>query len=195
MGRKSKGRKLKKNIRIYCEGKTEKLYFDMLSRKYNTSVSIKTFHVAKSGHKLIEHAIRDCALFDKSSIEKKAIIFDKDELDNEVIDSVVRMAINNDFLVGFSNINFEVWLLMHFQDVQHGYEKSVLNQKLEQYTGVQNYHATKGSLEVVNQFEDYVNDAMLRGLRSGSLERNNYTQNPYTNLTGIIETIYHQRIY
>lgn len=34
MGRKSQNRPLRKEIRIYCEGMTEKIYFDLLKQKY-----------------------------------------------------------------------------------------------------------------------------------------------------------------
>lgn len=43
MARKSKGKKIKKVTMIFCEGETEKYYFDMLKRKYSSGNVIPVF--------------------------------------------------------------------------------------------------------------------------------------------------------
>lgn len=54
MTRKSKNLKIRKSIAIFCEGKSEQQYFNMLKQKYRQSmIKIKVIDSKLSGKKLL----------------------------------------------------------------------------------------------------------------------------------------------
>lgn len=81
--RKSRKLNLRPTVRIYCEGKTEENYFNMLKQKYhqsNVSVnsrrSIKVKSMARSGKALLHDVLED----PKLNIQDKIyLVFNRDE--------------------------------------------------------------------------------------------------------------------
>lgn len=200
MARKSRGLKLKKKIYIYCEGKTEKIYFDILNKKYNETsrIQVKAKEVGETSHRLIDYAISD--INNKSSKEKNKIgqviiIFDKDEISDQEVEKLFQKADRHDIKIAFSNINFETWLLMHFEDVDFAYSKQDLNKKMKKYFNVDNYQEHKGNIKTLAKIEGFINRAMKNGLNFENYPSPQIHNNPYTNLRYIIHSIYNQKLY
>ena len=79
--RKSKKLALRPTIRIYCEGKTEENYFNMLKQKYNQSnvsvnsrYSIKVKSTARSGMALLHDVLEDPKSKSKTQIHRDGYV-------------------------------------------------------------------------------------------------------------------------
>ena len=56
------------------------------------------------------------------------VVFDKDDFPD--FDDAIKAAIREDFSVAWSNQSFELWSLLHFQNVTTSMDNSVLTEKL-----------------------------------------------------------------
>lgn len=103
-------------IYLFVEGeKTEPVYFDILKRHLNmTNIKIHSSK-GKSGRALLDSAISQIKLGKFDHDGQKYLIFDKDALTKEQLLDVFHRAARENFNIGFSNLNFEVWLLAHFE--------------------------------------------------------------------------------
>ncbi len=91
----------------------------------------------------------------------------------------------------FSCIDFEIWVLLHFEPVTKRYSAEQLNNKLSgaDYFGT-NYPRFKG-----NDYDDYLIDRIKQALLNAKrLEKNYcepwYLNNPYTNVNAAIPAIF-----
>lgn len=195
MARKSKGKKLNKQILIYCEGTTEKNYFDILSRRFNQSnnVTVKAKDSGLSHQSLLEYAKGDFNSKKKSERELIAlvvIIFDRDDVQLSDIKKAITGAKKEGILVGFSNISFEIWLLSHFEKVNFVYTRKQLNEKLAELLDVEDYSNQKANKEMLLQLEDYVQTAIAHTEDFPPLSEEVCNRCPYTNLGEIVLRIY-----
>lgn len=135
MGRKSRGIEPRQTIGIYCEGESECQYFNMLRQKYNAKnvrsqkLDIKSLN--KSGKNLIIAANQH----KKANKQSKAyVVFDRDiDNINKSIDGIrecQRLAERYNITILFSSINFEIWILMHYEPVMRSYTRRKLYRKL-----------------------------------------------------------------
>lgn len=157
-GRTPSGKTLKKKVFIYCEGESEKCYFDMLSAKYSSftietkrieRIGIKTKVVGNKGPlEIVNEAIRTLKRDSKKNdIHKAYVVFDNDQYSKEDIKKAIVVAENNSLVVLYSNINFDLWVLMHFEKVTCYLTKSDINKKLAIHYGVKSYsNEVKGEL-------------------------------------------------
>ena len=104
-------------IYLFVEGeKSETVYFEILRKQLEIS-SLKILHKGgKSGNALLNAAKNEMNL--NSSLDPKAIkylVFDKDAMTKEQLDDILIKATEEGFEIAFSNLNFEVWLLSHFE--------------------------------------------------------------------------------
>ncbi|WP_087051837.1 RloB family protein, partial [Levilactobacillus brevis] len=152
MSRKSKNLIQKKIIAIYCEGESEKAYFEMLSTKYNSKANVHTEKIkieACSGAKgtvLVDEAISKINnIPKKEKVDQAYIVFDRDDLSNDELQNCSSKAKENNIKVIFSSISFEVWILLHFERWTRAFTAQQLNTKLsgENYFN-QNYEDFKG---------------------------------------------------
>ena len=103
-------------IYIFVEGKkTEPEYFVLFKQKF----SIQDFRIfkedGKSGNALLEKAKSRIKLDNLDPSATKYIVFDKDALTDKLLSDVFKNAKREGYKIGFSNLNFEVWLLAHFE--------------------------------------------------------------------------------
>ncbi|RSJ60344.1 hypothetical protein D8807_10160 [Streptococcus gordonii] len=200
-GRQSRGKSLKKNIYIFTEGETEKNYFSILNKKYNSTVNVRVSiqPAHKQGKNLLSHAlgrIKALSKVQKRNLEAVYIIFDKDSLDNIEIENVLSEAKENDVKVGFSNSCFEVWLLAHFEKPNSSHTKSRLYEKLEKYLKCNQYSKNhKNDEDLLKQLEDYVSTAINNTSLMQDLSQKVIAFEPYTNIGTVIKNIYHREIY
>lgn len=128
MARKSRQIPYKKIIAIYCEGDSEKAYFEMLRRKYNSSnvhvhsPKLAITSVGLSGMSLLKKANQKMQrLKSNEHAEMIYVVFDRDSLKQDEIASCQKFALQHNMSIIFSNVNLEIWILMHFQPVNSGW--------------------------------------------------------------------------
>lgn len=199
-GRERRGITPNKSVGIYCEGYTEKRYFDMVKRKHSKSnVKVRTEAMSKSHISLVEKVIS------KEKKEKNdivVVVFDYDGNDVNNIQQAIALANNHNYYIFYTNYCFELWLLLHFEDLK---TKSnllplVLNQKLEQYCEVELWNNYKNEKfpDIQNYFEYDIENAIQNAFKlpNGNvniqLVNQPYViqQNPYTNIQHDIKKVF-----
>lgn len=199
MPRKSKNLPYRKIIAIYCEGASEAQYFEMLKTKYHRS-NVHIHHSSKvtitsvglSGMPLLEKVKRKVSHLPKNQQAEKAyVVFDRDQLSPESIKKCQVFAANNDISIIFSNVNLEIWILMHFINVTKPYTAQELYTILSgpQYFNT-NYQHFKGK-SYDNILADRIKTAMTH---ADSLQKKYngcwYLNNPCTNMNTAIPEIF-----
>lgn len=199
--RQPKGKKLRKSIYVFTEGYTERNYFSILNKKYNRTATVKvSIHpTSKQGRCLLNHALGKISTLsntEKRNLGGVYIIFDKDSLENDEIEGVLKDAKANNIDIGFSNSCFEVWLLAHFEKPNESHTKDRLYKKLEEYLDCEQYERNhKNDKELLTQLEDLVSIAMEKTSSMGNLCQKTIVYEPYTNIGNVIRRIYDQDIY
>ena len=131
-------KQLKRKIFIFTEGKTEKVYFDSLRQPLSlANAKIKALEMNSTGIDLLHKALSQMKHnpgFERDDQTDVFLIFDKDDLTEENFKKLSKKAKDEKIEIGFSNINFEVWLLAHFEPlttkIQAG---NMLKQKLTKH--------------------------------------------------------------
>ena len=199
--RQPKGKKLRKSIYVFTEGYTERNYFSILNKKYNRTATVKvSIHpTSKQGRCLLNHALGKISTLsntEKRNLGGVYIIFDKDSLENDEIEGVLKEAKASNIDIGFSNSCFEVWLLAHFEKPNESHTKDRLYKKLEEYLDCEQYERNhKNDKELLTQLEDLVSIAMEKTSSMGNLCQKTIVYEPYTNIGSVIRRIYDQDIY
>lgn len=146
--RKKKHKHTNKQIIIYCEGFTEKHYFDMLKSKYSRSnITVKTESLGLTNQELVEKVIEKKK---RNKSDLTIIVFDYDDNPVNKIEKSFKLARENNIEIWYSNKCFEVWLLLHFQNLKDQNLKiNAVISNLEKYTEVENWKDYKNE-----KFED-----------------------------------------
>lgn len=196
--RKSRKLNLRPTVRIYCEGKTEENYFNMLKQKYhqsNVSVnsrrSIKVKSMARSGKALLHDVLED----PKLNIQDKIyLVFNRDEHSQQELLECFDLAQKSkyDITILFSNICFEVWILMHFEPVTAAYSRPQLFKKLsgKKYFN-EEYSRNKG--QKINILRDKISIAVKNADRiSCPADKSTkiIKKDPYTNVNLYLKEIF-----
>jgi len=198
MSRKSRQLHQKKITVIYCEGESEKAYFEMLSAKYSSGTNVHAEKVRietitqSRGVDLIEKAARKRARLPRNKqVDQAYVVFDRDSLTRVDLEQCGKRARENDLRIIFSSINFEVWILLHFEAVSRAYTATQLNLKLsgEKYFN-QDYAKFKGRRYDQYLF-DRINLAVANGCQLTNPKENSWLiSNPYTNVHQALTDIY-----
>ncbi|MDV7693979.1 RloB family protein [Pediococcus parvulus] len=198
MSRRRTNRKNIKNQKlVFYEGETEVHYFNMLKQRYNGgNIKIKLINShGQKGTKLLQEAIK-WRKSNSSSLSQLYICFDNDHQPTDLLINTLKLAESENIRIIYSNICFEVWLLLHFHKIEN--ETNWLNSEwlylnFGNILGLENYEKSKGQ-DLSSYFEDRILTA----------DRNcqNYTHNhnltnsvfyknlPYTNLNQEIRHIF-----
>lgn len=198
--RKRRSRKLdlRPTIRIYCEGTTEENYFNMLKQKYhqaNVSVNsrqpIKVKSMSRSGMPLLHDVLADPKI---NTQDKIYLVFDHDEHSQQELLKCFDQARKSKYNITilFSNICFEVWLLMHFEPVTAAYTRKQLFSKLsgKKYFD-EEYSRNKG--HKINILYDKVKTAVNHANKISSPSDKAtkiIKKNPYTNVNLHLKDIF-----
>jgi hypothetical protein len=114
-------RKKKKDFLLYVEGPTEAIYFESLKQlMIFRNSAYKLDVVTCSGiNNLLKTALNPTQYERKRMkvAEKVGFIFDKDQITVEQFQKMMAL----DYLIGFSNPQFEIWLIAHFENLKAGY--------------------------------------------------------------------------
>lgn len=195
MARKSKGKKLKKRTMIFCEGETEKFYFDMLKKKYHSSnvTPVKSEVISGSSVTLVKNAIAKInAGKSKYKYEKIYVVYDKDDESSEDIQKALKEARAENIITLFSNECFELWVLMHFKKETSFKNRKELYKILEKEMNLsESYESIKGE-KVAPMLEDLIHKAVENATNQELDDDvvNNINNNPYTNVHHHIKSIY-----
>lgn len=198
MGRKRQPRFIKKEKIIFCEGDTERLYFNMLKRKYNGStVSVKVINKhGQKGTKLISEAV-NWILDHKKKIDGEVYVcFDDDSQKQDELLSSLKLAREHQIQIIYSKVCFEVWLLLHFQpatSLMPWLEKQWLFDSLSKELAVDHYEKLKAT-DLTAHYEDRIitadTNCQLLTKDQDLSSKVILDQVPYTNLNLAITKIF-----
>lgn len=119
-------RPVQRNFLIVCEGeKTEPNYFMEIKRRMKSGAGSKVEVVGAGAH---TRDLLDCA---RAAIAKRRaeglpmyyhiwLVFDKDSFEADDFDNTIKMVESENWHAAWSNEAFELWYLLHFQEVTGG---------------------------------------------------------------------------
>lgn len=163
---------------IVCEDEqTEPAYF----RKFQDQFPERTLYLECVGTGRDQLGVVEAAIVAKENLERETrktidfiwVVFDKDDAEkNESklkrFNAAFDLALKNNFHIGFSNEVFELWLLLHLEDVNGevkmprndiyaGLEQSIQNAEQEMYLGktFSPFVYDHGKTEVLNKIEEF----------------------------------------
>jgi hypothetical protein len=119
-------RPVQRNFLIVCEGeKTEPNYFIAIKRRMKSGAGSKGELVGAGAHTqdLVECARKVIAKRRAEGLPMYYhvwIVLDKDSFEADDFDNAVKMAESEKWHAAWSNEAFELWYLLHFQDVSGG---------------------------------------------------------------------------
>lgn len=158
------------NYLIVTEGtETEVNYFENISRiieeRFSSSIivekiDIKVEGTARSTKVLVNEAIKKRSLKAYSEVW---VVFDKD--DNQDFDEAIALAKREGLNVAWSNECFELWLLLHFQDLKSAIGRNDYYSKLTTHFKNKNINDGKYDKNINNIFDitsEYVAIAIKR---------------------------------
>ena len=132
-----------------------------------------------AGRSLVEKAIK----FSKyNHLDKTYVAFDRDEHSKAELIECDKLAQKNGITIMFSSIDFEIWILMHFESVTRSYTRDELVQKLSKTSYFnQDYSRFKG-----NSYREYIFDKVQNAVdHADKLYQKNYdwiNDDPFTNI-------------
>lgn len=179
----------KQVVHIYTEGFSEEYYF----KKLWHSGRIEKFAINKikwsklSGLKLMDKIEKSIKKMTKSDRPDVIIfVFDKDALADKEIRTCI-MKISSSTKIAFSNCNFELWLLNHFERITTHHDKSKLEKKLGKYLETTYEKVqTKQKFQIDQTFNKL--DIALAHSQVYAMIQNSddWCKNPYTNVGEIV---------
>jgi len=186
-------------IIIFCEGKTEKYYFDYFAEiiKKNKYTDVEVVLETAGGNAQTVLGYADSFMADEEHNRKfntygKYLVFDCDDPPN--IQVVVQAAMNYELLI--SNYLFETWLLMHFEDVEVKLSKREIYRRLSAHLHNTYSKGHKGKTREIVQngnIEKAIDNAKALEQRydedGKSVLTNIKEMNPYTSIYKLIEQI------
>lgn len=184
-------------IIIFCEGKTEKYYFDyfaeIIKKNKYTDVEV-VLEIAKGNAQTVlnyaKSFMSDEVHNRKFGVYGKYLAFDCDDPQN--IQSVVQAA--NEYELLISNHFFETWLLMHFEDVEVKLSKREIYRRLSTHLHSSYFKGHKGKTREIVQNGDVgkaIDSAKALEQRYSNEGKSIFTSikdmNPYTSVHKLIE--------
>ncbi len=150
----------KKAVFLMVEGESEKVYFDRIARlPSNYSITAQV-----SEDKKCTDIIENCAkITDRKGLDDddlKIAVFDLDVVDEQLLNEAVALADKEGVIIMASNLSFELWLLLHFEDPSHVYTQDDYEERLTGLLG-RKYAKAKGLGDKVNP--ESIKNAVKRG--------------------------------
>lgn len=184
-------------IIIFCEGKTEKYYFDyfaeIIKKNKYTDIEVVLETVNGNAQTVLNFAndfLKTEENSRKFSTYGKYLAFDCDDPPN--IQSVVLASTDYELLV--SNYLFETWLLMHFEEVDSKLTKSQIYRHLSEHLNSTYSKGRRGKTREIIQngeIEKAIDNAKNLELQYETQGKVLYTNikemNPYTSVYKLIE--------
>lgn len=185
------------HIIIFCEGKTEKYYFDYFAEiiKKNKFTAIEVILETANGNaqtvlNFANEFMADEKHNRKFSTYGKYLAFDCDDPPN--IQAVVLAAEKYELLI--SNYLFETWLLMHFEDVEEKIAKREIYRRLSFHLHDSYFKGHKGKTREIVQngnIEKAIDNARALEKKYSDEGKTIFTNikemNPFTSVYKLIE--------
>ena len=162
-GRTVRTRDPRRNILILGEGLSEYVYFRRLQSRFPHMRIISQNGKGGGSYDNLITTVRKSADIRGLDVDKGdvlAIVADVDEHTPDDIAEAMEACSREHIGFYISNIDFEVWLLMHFEDITRWMEKNELAERLSDHLG-RPYDKGEG----IAADDAMVDDAVRRGLR------------------------------
>ncbi|HLD15806.1 MAG TPA: RloB family protein [Candidatus Nanoarchaeia archaeon] len=132
------GHKSTKNLWIFCEGRTEKNYFNKL--KYIDRIRRLVIKAIDVTHNSADGIVKEAINFKEkhNNFQEDDIIicvFDRDQNNREQLIKAKSLADQRDIKLVFSNPCFEYWILCHYGHFPNQQEKQEIERKILRYLG------------------------------------------------------------
>lgn len=147
-------------VLLFCEGQTEVCYFEyfaeIIRKNRNKYAHLDIESIPANGNaqqvlNFAEDFLRDEDNMQKYLLHEKHLVFDCDA--PREIEKVLRnmLASTNDFALSLTNLLFETWLLMHFEQVEPEYSNSkrVIGERLSYALGREYTKADSGVIRQI----------------------------------------------
>lgn len=188
-------RRIKPIVLIALEDtKSAKYYISELARDYGVSKRIEFVPPKGTNPKNVLKAINIHSV-KASEIESRWLVFDKDDYSKVEINGTISSAQANRINVAFSNESYELWILLHFEDVKSHITRKEINKRLNRYFKEKyNIEYSKASREVYSLIKSNQEVAINRAKELYSEYLNNhgyidYLCNPLTTFYKLVEHI------
>ncbi len=100
---------------------TEKLYFELLSQSHKNSKIkvniVKRYNTDSSPKHIFNNLIKQLANYNNKLPDEIYMVIDRDAWTSKMMDEVQKQCFEKGFYFIVSNPNFELWLLLHINDV------------------------------------------------------------------------------
>lgn len=189
------------HILIFCEGLTEKFYFDYFAQIINknkyTDVQIEIQSAEGNARTVLNFAAEFMNM--EENIRKytnyhKYLVFDCDDPPN--IQQVIldMLFSDKDYSLLISNYLFEIWLLMHFELINEILSKRKIYQHLDEHLKSEYKKASVGIIREIIQkgsVDEAIKNANIleeKYKSEGKLINGNIEEmNPYTSVQSLVE--------
>lgn len=180
---------------IFCEGETEKYYFDMLKRKYSSGnvIPIKSEVVAGNSCVLVENAIAKMnAEKHRYDFDQVYVVYDKDNESHSDIEKALKTAKDKNIITLYSNQCFEYWVLLHYKESSNSNTSNQLYKLLEKEMELDSSYSNIKGQEVSTYLVDKIHIAFNNAQKLNISENinTNISKNPYTNIHHHIKNIF-----
>ena len=165
---------------IITEGTvTEVNYFEsiksIIDNKFKDRIKVESSQLVldikglgRGTRKLVEYAIKRRSREDYSEVW---VVFDKDNFID--FDEAIELAHSVGINVAWSNVCFELWILLHFQDCSSDSVADEYSQKLDKHFKKLKYNGGKYEKDIKNIFE------LIKDNTSRAIERSNKLMDDY----------------
>ncbi|MGE0200206.1 MAG: RloB family protein [Candidatus Melainabacteria bacterium] len=174
-------------ISIYCEGDREKQYF----LNYRVLLPQKNFVLnvydpsANDPLSLVRFAERH-----QQNVKADYVwcVFDHDNISDELILKAVTIAQQNNINIAFSNVCFEIWMLIHFSDTTRCFHNKIeIEKELKKH--IQNYQSN-------SHYFDLLRDKLPKAIQhanelldSVGQDHYNHKGNPSTSVVKLVSDL------
>ena len=145
------------------EGESEEVYFNRIARLSNRYSIIPKISKDKRCDDIVINCMKMAKRLGLEGDDIKVAVFDLDVVKGPELERAITLADENDVILMPSNLSFEVWLLMHLEDVSKVYTQEDYEERLSRHLN-ERYRKSRGLRDNVNI--DSVNKSIKRGERS-----------------------------
>lgn len=178
-----------KQIRVYCEGESEKIYLETLRNLVGIKQRLKLVvrSERKQGIDLYNYVKNNYKKHDfEYSPVDIIIVVDKDDKTTEELTKLKNECLRSGYLLIYSNVCFELWLLLHFEKVTFFTTRGNLNSSLSSKLGKSYKKTDKRFFEqVVKKYEVALKNS--ERMEDGIPE---FNKNPYTNMKELLNNYF-----
>ncbi len=125
----------KKTILLIVEGESEKTYFSRIARMSDRYNLVPRVSGDKNCIDMINNCIKIAGREGLEEDDMKVVVFDLDVVDGSDLEKAVSLARRENIILMTSNLSFEIWLLMHLEDISRVYSQDDYEEKLTELLG------------------------------------------------------------